>query len=296
MRIEHLQYYIEVMHSGSISAASKKLFISPQGLSNAIATLEKEIGFPLFFRHKKTLIPTPDGLKVYNDAKELLAKYEEFQTFTQDISKAYAEDKKELVLLCTPMIINMLIRANVFKMLPAEYFLSLREAGLLEIITELRNNTAQLGIIILAQDELPMIDKTLLAEFELIELFRDRNGVCMRKGHPYDGSNEVSNNHEYMRVEYNFSYYNFFGTNYPKSAVYTSDVAAHLYCMKHYDAICAATERTFNVVYNNDENIIFKPYEVLIESKFYAIYNKEIENKVVLSLIKKIKEKITEMI
>ena len=50
MRIETLQYFIEVAKSKSINAAAEKLYISQPALGIAIKNLEKELGFPLFER------------------------------------------------------------------------------------------------------------------------------------------------------------------------------------------------------------------------------------------------------
>ena len=44
MNIRDLDFFIKVYECRSISIASEKLFISAQGLSNAISRLEKELG------------------------------------------------------------------------------------------------------------------------------------------------------------------------------------------------------------------------------------------------------------
>ena len=42
MRTEYLDYFVKVVEIGTISAAAELLYISPQGLSQAIQQLEKE--------------------------------------------------------------------------------------------------------------------------------------------------------------------------------------------------------------------------------------------------------------
>ena len=50
MRVESLEYFLEVVRAGSFSRAAQQLYISQQGLSNSIRTLEKELGVELFER------------------------------------------------------------------------------------------------------------------------------------------------------------------------------------------------------------------------------------------------------
>ena len=50
MRIENLQYVLEVARAGSISAAAKNLWIGQTTLSAAIQAAEKELDIQLFLR------------------------------------------------------------------------------------------------------------------------------------------------------------------------------------------------------------------------------------------------------
>ena len=94
MRIEQLQYFVEIVNSGSINAASKKLFISPQGISNALSSFESELGFPLFTRVKNKLILTENGKTVYKNAIPLLNQYDNLKKLTKTIYETGAVQKK----------------------------------------------------------------------------------------------------------------------------------------------------------------------------------------------------------
>ncbi|MCB6610608.1 LysR family transcriptional regulator [[Clostridium] symbiosum] len=65
MNIRQLEYFIKVYESGSFLGAAESLFISQQALSQALATLEKELNAPLFYREHKGVIPTPLGKELY---------------------------------------------------------------------------------------------------------------------------------------------------------------------------------------------------------------------------------------
>lgn len=72
MTFQQLQYLLEVSKSGSVSSAAKKLYLSPSSVSVAVSALEEEFGYPIFVRHQKGLVPTPQGEKVLDYAKRIL--------------------------------------------------------------------------------------------------------------------------------------------------------------------------------------------------------------------------------
>ena len=76
MKIEQIQYFVEVAKKGSISAAAKSMFMSPQGVSDAIHQLENLIGFPLFIRQNKGVILTAQGKIFLEKAEFLLETYQ----------------------------------------------------------------------------------------------------------------------------------------------------------------------------------------------------------------------------
>lgn len=62
MRIESLHYFLEVARIGSFSLAARQLYVSQQGLSKAVQSLEKELGTALFERTGKRIRLTEAGL------------------------------------------------------------------------------------------------------------------------------------------------------------------------------------------------------------------------------------------
>ena len=53
MTLQQLKYIIEIVNSGSMSEAAKRLFISQPSLSNSVKELEKEVGIEIFLRTNK---------------------------------------------------------------------------------------------------------------------------------------------------------------------------------------------------------------------------------------------------
>ena len=93
MKIEQLEFLIEVVKAGSINAASKKIFISQQSLNQSLRNLEDEIGFPLLNRTKKGVTLTERGREVFSAAQAIVARYDQM---LRQIS-ALKEDSTEVI-------------------------------------------------------------------------------------------------------------------------------------------------------------------------------------------------------
>ena len=72
MKIEHLEYFIEVVNSKSINKAAKKLFVTQPTVTSTIKTLENDLGFQLVERSHKGVKLTEKGKVVFEDAKRIV--------------------------------------------------------------------------------------------------------------------------------------------------------------------------------------------------------------------------------
>lgn len=76
MEIKHLKRFEIVYETRSITAAAKKLFITPQGLSRSIQELEQELGAELFERTQRGVTPTAAASLLYKHTRELLPRFD----------------------------------------------------------------------------------------------------------------------------------------------------------------------------------------------------------------------------
>jgi len=76
MDINHLRYVVTLAQTRSFSRAAEELYVSQSGLSQQIAKLEKEIGYPLFQRTTKYVHVSPEGNRFVSQAKKVLAEYD----------------------------------------------------------------------------------------------------------------------------------------------------------------------------------------------------------------------------
>lgn len=72
MNLKQLTYITTIAETQNISKAAELLFISRPALNHYLISLEKELGFPLFKRIKKKMIPTEAGSVYIRSAKEML--------------------------------------------------------------------------------------------------------------------------------------------------------------------------------------------------------------------------------
>lgn len=77
MNMTQLKYFIAVCDEGSISKASQELYISKQGLSRSLQSLEKELRHPLLIRTLNGIQPTGTGTTAYQYAKKILENYDD---------------------------------------------------------------------------------------------------------------------------------------------------------------------------------------------------------------------------
>lgn len=74
MTIQQLRYIVMVEKEGSITKAAEKLFMNQPNLSRNILELEENLGFDIFKRTAKGMIPTPRGEEVIYHAKRILSR------------------------------------------------------------------------------------------------------------------------------------------------------------------------------------------------------------------------------
>ncbi|MDR1028695.1 MAG: LysR family transcriptional regulator [Clostridiales Family XIII bacterium] len=88
MEIRHLQYFKQVCADRNLSKAAKNLFITQQGLSHAIQTLERELGVSLFLRNKNGVTPTKSAIYLLSEAEEVLTLFDALKEKMLAMSKA----------------------------------------------------------------------------------------------------------------------------------------------------------------------------------------------------------------
>ena len=80
MDIKDLKYFLAVAQEGTVTKASQKLHISQPPLSRQLKDLEEELGVTLFYRGKRHIELSEDGVYLKQQAEEVLSIMERTQT------------------------------------------------------------------------------------------------------------------------------------------------------------------------------------------------------------------------
>jgi len=89
MNTKHINIVLTVLREGSITAASKKLFVSQPALSQTIKQIEMELAAPLFDRNTDPISLTAVGSKYVEAAQQIV-------DIERNLRSEIAETKKEI--------------------------------------------------------------------------------------------------------------------------------------------------------------------------------------------------------
>lgn len=84
----HLLYFVTVAEEGQFTLAAQRLFIAQPALSQAIASLESDLGVQLLERHRRGVTLTPAGEVFLEKARAALAAEEDALLTTQSLVRA----------------------------------------------------------------------------------------------------------------------------------------------------------------------------------------------------------------
>ena len=89
MNIIQFKYAIEVERTGSISQAAENLYMAQPNLSKAIRELEETLGFPVFERTSRGVVPTRRGEEFLKLARGVLLQVEHCLLYTSSACRSW---------------------------------------------------------------------------------------------------------------------------------------------------------------------------------------------------------------
>ncbi|MEG2949037.1 MAG: LysR family transcriptional regulator, partial [Raoultibacter sp.] len=112
MRIESLALFLSVVEKGSISRAARHAYISQQGASSVIKSLEQDFGILLFSRGGHTLQLTEAGQRFAREADRVVAAYRQLQMVAALGNAETFSESEPLRVVTTPF--TLLALAPIF--------------------------------------------------------------------------------------------------------------------------------------------------------------------------------------
>lgn len=146
MTLQQLKYVVAVAETGTISKASKEMFVSQPSLTNAIRELEKEMNINIFTRTNKGSVVSQDGEKFLRYARQVL----EQASLLESTFKDNVKQKKKFCVSTQHYSFAVNAFVDLIKKYGEdEYDFSLRETETFEVIDDVAKIKSELGIVYL---------------------------------------------------------------------------------------------------------------------------------------------------
>ncbi|WRS26912.1 LysR family transcriptional regulator [Oscillospiraceae bacterium MB08-C2-2] len=87
MELKQLNFFVTTVKCGGVNKAAEQLYTSQPNVSKTIASLERELGCPLFTRTSKGMELTPEGRKLWSYARSVLKNVDIMTSIAQNSAK-----------------------------------------------------------------------------------------------------------------------------------------------------------------------------------------------------------------
>ena len=92
LNLKQLKAFREVINTGSVSEAARRLHRSQPAISATLASLERELGMALFLRQGMRLTPVPEAYYLLKESEEILRRVEGAERIMNDVKNSSRGD------------------------------------------------------------------------------------------------------------------------------------------------------------------------------------------------------------
>ena len=169
MNTLHLSYAVEVARCGSITQAAENLYMAQPNLSKAIKELEENVGFAIFARTSRGVVPTARGRDFLVCARTILAQEQKMKLLS-----SMHDDQLQRISLVLPTsgyITNVFSRFLDTLDTDKPMEINIRELPTRQAISAVADGLFSLAVIRVTQEEAQAIPDYLKSrdlEYQLI--------------------------------------------------------------------------------------------------------------------------------
>ena len=179
MELRHLRYFVTVAEELHFGRAATRLSIVQPSLSQQIRQLEDELGFPLFYRTKRSVELTDAGKVFLTEAQHILAQVREAKRTAQ---RAYRGEVGRLVVgyisSSTYDLLPMMLR--VYRERFPDVEVALRELTTQEQLRALEREYIQIGLLRLPISA-PMVNVEVVRREPIVCVLPEKHPLVMRE-------------------------------------------------------------------------------------------------------------------
>lgn len=182
MKLQQLRYVVKVAECGSITEASRRLFVSQPSITASIRDLENEMGVHIFERTNKGVIVSEEGETFLGYARQVLDQAD----LLEGKYKGTSEQVPHFSVSCQHYSFAVNAFVDVIREFDAaRYDFTLREEQTHEIIEDVVHMKSELGILYLSEHNREVIERMLAANELVFEgLFCAAPHVFVCADHP----------------------------------------------------------------------------------------------------------------
>lgn len=162
LTVREMEMFRSIMERGSITAAAAALGVSQPSVSKSLQQAEDRLGFKLFIRQRKRLIPTTEAEALFPEAVSASAAIEVVQRLARDLR---AGRSGMLRIAVTPTLAHSLAPRAVaaFHAARPEASVNLQVAGVRDVARLVLDHRVDLGVILGAAGDARLVVRDLLA-------------------------------------------------------------------------------------------------------------------------------------
>ena len=210
MKLQQLRYVVKVAECGSITEASRRLFVSQPSITASIRDLENEMGVHIFERTNKGVIVSEEGETFLGYARQVLDQAD----LLEGKYKGTSEQVPHFSVSCQHYSFAVNAFVDVIREFgAARYDFTLREEQTHEIIEDVAHMKSELGILYLSEHNREVIERMLAANELVFEgLFCATPHVFVCADHPlaHHASVTLEDLEDYPFLSYEQGSYNSF--------------------------------------------------------------------------------------
>lgn len=182
MKLQQLRYVVKVAECGSITEASRRLFVSQPSITASIRDLENEMGVHIFERTNKGVIVSEEGETFLGYSRQVLDQAD----LLEGKYKGTSEQVPHFSVSCQHYSFAVNAFVDVIREFDAaRYDFTLREEQTHEIIEDVAHMKSELGILYLSEHNREVIERMLAANELVFEgLFCATPHVFVCADHP----------------------------------------------------------------------------------------------------------------
>ncbi|MCI8909112.1 MAG: LysR family transcriptional regulator [Oscillibacter sp.] len=194
MNLQQFKYVLEAYRQNSISRAAAALYVTQPTLSIAIKELESELGFTIFERTSKGIIPTPAGTAFIHSISGVLMELEQIRV------QYSSSDPSEAVTMLRISTCRYTFVTSVFLRFYRErvsridkYAITVTEQDTQECIQDVLQKKSDIGIIHTnSRSNAAQLAYFSEKKINFTKLFETKPYVLFRKGHPLETMEHIT--------------------------------------------------------------------------------------------------------